>query len=476
MEKQRRTKQRKITLLYPETGPLRRELYPKHMAFLAAGAEYRERLALAANRVGKTEGMGLYEVTLHATGWYPEWWTGKRYATPPKIWVCGDSSKTVRDILQMKLLGPYGAYGTGLIPAECIAKVTRSSGGAELVDSIYVKHPSGLLACITLKSYEQGVPAFQGTEIDVILLDEEPPRGIYTECLMRTMTNNGIIMMTFTPLLGMSDVVMMFLPEGKIIEGAIPGESSRFVVTATWDDVPHLTQQAKEQLWASIPEFQRDARSKGVPQLGSGAIYQIAESEITIKDFAIPEHWPRAYGFDVGWNKTAALWVAYNPENDVAYAYSEYYRGQAEPIVHAMGVKSRGEWINGFIDPASRGRSQKDGTKLISEYKKQGLNLSIANNAVEAGIFAVWERMSTGRLKIFTSMQNTLAEYRLYRRDENGKVVKSNDHLMDALRYVILSGTKKAKTRSRMDRKFNRELTIADRHHLGNTQHGWMST
>ena len=91
----------------------------------------------------------------------------------------------------------------------------------------------------------------------------------------------------------------------------------------------------------------------------------------------------------------------------------------------------------GFIDPAARGRSQKDGSQLIADYQALGLNLEVALNAVESGIYEVWTRLSTGRLKVFATMQEWLAEYRLYRRDEKGRVVKTNDHLMDATRYLV---------------------------------------
>lgn len=213
---------------------------------------------------------------------------------------------------------------------------------------------------------------------------------------------------------------------------------SKYIVMATWDDVPHITDAQKKELWDSIPPYQRDARSKGVPQLGSGAIYPIPESEIVVDDFPLPEYWPKAYALDVGWNRTACLWGAHDRESDIIYLYSEHYRGQAEPAIHAEAVRARGKWINGVIDPASRGRSQRDGEQLWQDYINLGLNLSFANNSVEAGIYQVWSRMSSGRLKVFKSLKNWLSEYRIYRRDEKGKIVKENDHLMDTTRYLTL--------------------------------------
>lgn len=215
---------------------------------------------------------------------------------------------------------------------------------------------------------------------------------------------------------------------------------SRFCVQATWDDVPHLTKEQKDQLWAAIPPYQRDARTKGIPQLGAGAIYPVEESDVVCAPFAIPKEWPRAYALDVGWNRTAAIWGALNRETDTLYLYAEYYRGQAEPAIHAAAIKAKGEWIPGVIDPAARGRAQRDGAQLMQDYIDLGLHLEIAVNAVEAGIYRVWERLSTGQLKVFSTLQAWLAEFRIYRRDEKGRIVKANDHLMDATRYLVVSG------------------------------------
>jgi hypothetical protein len=114
--------------------------------------------------------------------------------------------------------------------------------------------------------------------------------------------------------------------------------------------------------------------------------------------------------------------------------------GQQEPLLHAQTIKARGDWISGVIDPASRGRSQIDGQQLISIYQQCGLKLETAVNAVEAGIYQTWQLMSAGKLKVFRSLGNWLSEFRLYQRDRDGKILKQNDHLMDATRYLVMSG------------------------------------
>ena len=438
-ERIRRDNQRKWLTYYPDNGPLRRELYPKHMQCFADGAQYQQRLFMAANRVGKTEGVGAYEVALHLTGNYPAWWKGRRFDRKTKGWAAGDTRQTVRDILVEKLLGPKNARGTGMIPGESIARIVPMPGVPDGVELVEVRSKHGGNSRLSFKSFDQGRLSFQGTEQDFVWLDEEPPADIYEECLTRTATTRGLILLTFTPLSGLSDVVLMFLPGGDIHEQQ-DEKSSRSVILATWDDVPHLDERAKEMLFASYMPFQRDARTKGIPALGSGAIYPVPESDIVIPDFALPNHWPRAYGMDVGWNRTAAIWGAFDRETSTSYLYSQHYRGEAEPVVHAEAVKSRGKWIPGAIDPASRGRSQSDGHQLLEMYQSMGLDLTPANNAVESGIYDVWTLLSAGKLKVFASCADWISEYRMYRRDDKGRVVKKNDHLMDASRYLIGTG------------------------------------
>ena len=206
----------KIWTYYPDEGPLRRDLYPKHLSFFAAGLEHRERLFLAANRVGKTEGVGSYEATCHLTGQYPDWWVGRRFDRPIEAWAAGDTSKTVRDILQKKMLGPVGNFGSAMIPAGRLVHTVRKTGVADAVEIVYVRHASGGNSELLFKSYDQGRESFQGTDMDLIWLDEEPKVEIYVECVMRTMTTEGLILCTFTPLKGLTPLIDSFLKNEEV--------------------------------------------------------------------------------------------------------------------------------------------------------------------------------------------------------------------------------------------------------------------
>ena len=442
---------RKLYQYFPDTGALRRELYTRHMEFFAAGATHSMRLMLAANRVGKTEGFGC-ELTYHLTGEYPEWWQGRRFNVPITAWAAGDTNPKTKEIIQAKLFGTddyrqTDKLGTGIIPRERLGGITPRPGVPGAIESARIKSRHGGESNLTLKSFEQGIAAFQGNEVHVIWADELMPAPILDECVIRTASTpwfeGGLLAWTVTPVEGLTDGIMEFLPTGEI--PTEEQEPPKYVVNATWDDVPHLSEETKAVLKAGIRDYQLDARSRGIPMLGAGAIYPLPEEAYLCEPFEIPPYWRRCYALDVGWERTAALWGAYNPDNGTWYAYNEHYRGHAEPSIHAAAIRGRGEWIPGVFDPAARGRAQADGRQLANDYRDLGLDLYDADHSVEAGLYHTFELLSTGRLKIFNTMQHLRGEIRLYRRDQKGRVVKVNDHLCDCLRYLAMSGVDIAK-------------------------------
>jgi len=428
------TKFNKFNNLFPDEGEYRRELYHRHIGFFGAGLVYKERAFLAANRTGKTQ-CGAYETTCHATGIYPHWWTGRRYTSPPLIWTGSKTSATSRDIIQDALLGEFHALGSGLIPRDLIEKCEPKRGIPNAYEIIKVKHITGGVSTIVLKTYEQGSDTWLGSAVDFIWVDEECPKDVYDEALIRLMTTKGSMVTTFTPLNGMTEVVQAFLDNSQETDVKYP----KHVTLCKWDDVPHLSTEEKEQMLLATSPHLRKARSEGDPSVSEGLLYPVSKEYVVVDDFKIPVYWPKLYGMDVGWNNTACVWGAWDRDNDVIYLYSEHKQGESEPVIHAKAIQARGMWIKGAIDPASRGRSQIDGEALYMLYKKEGLKIFPADNSVESGIYETWQRLSTGRLKIFKSLSNTIRELSLYRRDMKGKILKSNDHCMDAMRYMIMS-------------------------------------
>jgi hypothetical protein len=214
---------------------------------------------------------------------------------------------------------------------------------------------------------------------------------------------------------------------------------SRLIIGATWENAPHLTPEAKEALWNSIPAYQKDSRSKGIPQLAAGSIYTFPETDIKVKDFEIPKHYARGFGLDCALGgSTAMVWGAMDRDSMTLYLYSVYKRSMAETAIHVEALKSRGAWIPGVGDAA--GIEDAARTKFIESYRKHKIDLELADKAVEVGIQEVYDMLSAGKLKVFESCAAWFAEFRLYKRDKHGRVKKVNDHLMDATRYLVRSG------------------------------------
>ena len=442
-EKEKRERENQIDGYYTDSGKFARSNYPMHTAFFEAGLSWMERGIVAANRVGKTTA-ALYEIYLHTRGDYPWWWVGRRFDGPITVWVAGDTAESTRQSLQNTLLGSIENLGTGIIPKHILdqGRLTRKPGTPDAILDVYIPHISGKgKSHITFKSYEKGREAFQGEACHVILLDEQPDKpGVYTECLLRLATTNGLMMCVFTPLKGLNEMGILFAPKGILPPDHISG--SKWVIGATWnDDIPHLDAATKAKIIAGCDPKERDIRMLGAFNLGSGAIYSsgIAEVDITVKPFPIPTHWPRVYALDVGWNTTAVLFAAQSVNDGTWFGYKELVFHKQPPEVVAAAIRREGE-MYGVVDTAATGASQKDGERLIDIYRALGLRLEFPDKSVEAGIAKVYQMLSYGQFKVFSNLTNFLTEYRLYRRDDKGRVVKLFDHIMDCLRYLIMSG------------------------------------
>ena len=318
--------------------------YKKQTDFHNSGSQFRERMLIAANQVGKTWCAGA-EVAMHMTGRYPEWWQGYRFNKATKWWVAGVTGESTRDNPQRVLLGQKRNYGTGMVPLDSIEAVQLARGTPDLVDNFTVRHESGGLSYCWLKSYEKGREKWQGETLDGEWYDEEPPIDIYTEGLTRLNVSQGPVLITFTPLLGMSEVVRRFLQPTE------QGKKTRHYVQMTLHDAEHYSKKQKEQILAQYPAHERDARTAGVPMLGSGRVYPVNEEQITFKvsDFTegFPSYWPCIGAVDFGdWDHpTAAVFVRWDRDSDTLYLYDVYRRSREKLAVHTKAVKGRGEWI-----------------------------------------------------------------------------------------------------------------------------------
>lgn len=422
--------------------------YSKQAEFHANGALFRERLLMAGNQLGKTWSAG-FETAMHLTGRYPDNWQGRVFDKAVAGWAAGVTSEVTRDSVQRVLCGRINAIGTGAIPKDAIKEKSMKRGVADAIDTMVIKWGGGgdLQAGESLlgfKSYDQGREKFQAETLDFVWLDEEPDADIYSESLTRTNATGGIVYMTFTPLKGMSDVVKRFLMD-KV--------AGSCVTSMTIDDAEHYTPEQRAAIIASYPAHEREARTKGIPTLGSGRIFPIEEELIKIDPFDIPRHWPQICGIDFGWDHpSAAVKLAWDRDLDIIYVIAAHRQKEQTPLLFASTVKPWGDWLPWAWPHDGLQHDKGSGEALKEQYKAQGLNMladkathppaqgepeGSGGNGVEAGVLDMLDRMQTGRLKVFSNLNDWFQEFRMYHR-KDGKIVKLDDDLMSATRYAIM--------------------------------------
>lgn len=411
--------------------------YAKQREFHERGALVRERLFMAGNQLGKTVA-GAAEVAMHLTGRYPDWWQGKRW-NRPTIWLTGSESyELTRDGVQRLLVGPPDKeeeWGTGFIPADAIVGRTRRMGVSNALDSVTVRHVSGGSSSLLFKAYEQGRGKWQANTVDGVWFDEEPPEDVYIEGITRTNATRGIILVTFTPLMGMSNVVARYLMEES---------EDRAVTSMTIEDAEHYTPEERAKIIASYPAHEREARTKGIPSMGSGLIFPVLEEELVVPPFRIPPYWARIGGMDFGWDHPSAfVELAWDRDADIIYLTRCYRKREATPVIHAAAVKPWGDWLP-WAWPHDGNNDTAAGENLASQYRGQGLSMLYAratyedgSNSVEAGLMEMLDRMQTGRWKVFSNCTEWLEERRMYHR-KDGKVVKERDDAISASRYALM--------------------------------------
>ena len=409
------------------------EPYPKQFEFHEAGSNHRERLLRAGNQNGKTYSAGM-ELAYHLTGMYPDWWPGRRWDRPIIAWAGSDTGETTRDNPQRQLIGLVGEFGTGSIPKRLIGTNKSAMGVADLIDYAKIKHITGGWSTLRFKPYAQGRQKWQGPPVDYIWLDEEPPAEIYDEGLARTIATGGCVTLSFTPLLGMSEVVRRFLMETS---------EDRHDTNMTIEDALHIPAEERDRIIAAFAPHEREARAKGVPTLGSGRIFPVAESELEWTASALPPHVVYLGGIDFGWDHpTAAVKCAWDKDSDVFYVITAYKRSEQTPLIHAGALRPWGDWLPWAWPHDGLQHDKGSGKKLADQYSDHGLEMMPSkatfpdgSNGVEAGIVEMLDAMKTGRFKVAAHLHDWWEEFRLYHRD-NGKVVKEFDDLMSATRYA----------------------------------------
>lgn len=420
-------------------------LYDWQREFIKSTADHSESCLCAANRIGKTY-TGTYIDAVHLLGEYPDGWEGHRFNHAPLIWCLGYSGEKTRDLLQKELFGVFreGEFTGGLVPRDRILDYESMTGTPRAMRTVRVRHVSGNTSTVQFWSYSQGQHAIMGDSVDWFHIDEEPKdQTIYPQVLTRTATGDrgagGRGILTFTPENGRTELVIKFMDN--------PSHAQHFMQKG-WDDAPHLSDKVKEMLLQSFPEHQRDMRTKGVPMLGHGRIYDISDEFVKCEPFDIPDHWFIINGMDFGWDHPQAfVQLAIDKDTGSVYVTHAWKASKvsANDAWGACGSWAKDAPVAWPHDGLQNEKGRDDAKQQKDHYLKAGFKMcpthakwESGGNSVENGIYEILDLMRKGKFKIFTGLIDLLDEFRQYHRNEKGKIVKVRDDLIDAMRYAYM--------------------------------------
>lgn len=443
--------------------------YPVFQEFHQLGAipEVRVRFLMAANRIGKSVSC-FAETAMHATLTYPDWWEGYRYTSKDMvIWVGGRSVK--EDLPRLRRGFFDGQKGfPPFIHSSLIIKETEKE--------ITLRNARGGQTILTFKSCHGGVDkqnsqsGWTGENVSFIWIDEPPPMSVLNEAntrITRTAEGDKSMMIISSTCVELSEFFLYVTERVEEEEVDIDGvklfQSKQYAVapkevvagnvyiTASLDDAPHLTTEEKERMIASWPVNERQARSTGIPILGSGLVFPILEKALTYEPFAIPEHYARIGGMDFGWNDpTVLLLGALDRDRGVLYIFFEYAASQKTPDQHIFNISSMKaadcfKWCPVFGDTSANAKTPIDGSRLIDLYKNARIDMRPPDKKDKnARALKCLQMMMDGKLKVSSQCRGLLNEIRTY--SYKGVALQDgNDHHIDALLY-LLSGLSSAKT------------------------------
>ncbi len=434
------------------------KVHQKQLAFHKCNKK--NRWVFGGNRSGKTE-CGAVETLYMALGVHPY----RQNKDSVFGWVVSLSTQVQRDVAQAKILH--------YLDKRHIVDVIMLSGKKEspeygVIDQIHVKNAFGNISVIGFKSCDQGREKFQGSSLDFVWFDEEPPKDIYDECRMRVLDKKGEIFGTMTPLKGLTFIH----DEIYLNEKNSPEVWFEFM---EWADNPFLDKDEVESLTASLSEDQLESRRYGRFKSASGLVYPEFDPDIHVlkAPFNIPSEWQDTLSIDPGLNNPLSVhWYAVDFDGNV-YVVAEHYEAGRDISYHAQKIKEISNalgWkrdangkIKALIDCAANQKTLASFKSVTELFYENGIN---ANPKVNKDLFSGIQRVKqylkviNGKPKIFIfpNCVNLIRELKTYRWGEGDVPKKIDDHALDELRYYLMNNPeftqqKKEKTQVQKDKE-----------------------
>ncbi len=398
----------------------------------------RNRWVFGGNRSGKTE-CGAVEAIYLARGIHPY----RENRNNVFGWVVSLSQQVQRDVAQAKILN--------YLNPDWIEEITMLSGKKDsakfgVIDQIKIKNVFGGSSVIGFKTCDQGREKFQGSSLDFVWFDEEPPKDIYYECKMRVLDRRGDIFGTMTPLKGLTfiyDEIYLNSNDSKEV----------WYEFMEWADNPFLNAEEISELTESLPTDQLESRRYGKFRTATGLVYpEFDENYHVIDPFNVPIEWQDTVSIDPGLNNPlSAHWYCVDYDGNV-YVIAEHFEAGKDVSYHSERIKeisknlnwkTRDGRIEALIDSAANQRtlaSTKSVTELFYDF---GI---LANPNVNKDVFSGIQRVKQylnkngthPRIYIFRNCVNLIRELKSYWWGEGDSPKKVDDHSVDELRYYLM--------------------------------------
>lgn len=414
----------------------------------------KNRWVFGGNRSGKSE-CGAVECVWLLQGNHPY------KPNKPNLsgWCVSPSSAVQRDVAQKKLLH--------YLDKSRIEKVVMTEGSSSspeygIIDYILIRNDFGGLSRLGFKSCEMSREKFQGTDLDFVWFDEEPPLDIYEECRMRLLDRNGESFGTMTPLKGLTWVYDRIYVNSR-------NDSEVWFTFMEWGDNPFLSEEAVRAMSESMSTEELEARKYGRFSGREGLVYPEFNPEIhVIKPFTPPPSMQDRLSIDPGLkNPLSCHWYAKDSDGNV-FVVAEHYQAERTIEYHARRIKeiSRSlDWktsydgkIEALIDSAANQKTLSSLNSVTELFRENGIYvIPKVNKDLFAGINRVKAMLRShdgqARLFITENCVNLIRELKGYRYGKNDTPIKQDDHALDELRYYLMATDTHSKPQGELDRE-----------------------
>ena len=394
----------------------------------------RIRAMFGGNSLGKTSSM-VIELLYHHTGMHPH----RDVSNTHHTWLVIPTARKAED---------YWIEIQKWCPPSMLPKSDRM--GTSDIKRFRFKNGS----ICTIFSHDQDLAVFESTNISGAFFDEPPPRNIYVAVYRGLRANpDWFICIAATPL---SDPWMY---EQIYIPGSTGANKDIEIFEGSTYENKHIPTSWIESFRNSLTEDEIKTRIYGKFGMLQGRVF----SQFKLEDHVIPEQiwpadWPVYLAVDPHPKKPHALLaIGVTPDDNYVAIDEHFETGEISELAETIKKWEKKYLVDSTIIDNSG--SSLDWTRqsavqiladngiLVTPVRRSDKDVSGGINRIKQLLKGTKDRQGnwTPQLKVMANCKGLIREFSLYtwavpknpERGDAEKVVKTNDELLDCLRYIV---------------------------------------